>query len=151
MGTLDACSRYKIVNLLVHSRDSGWPAGRGIKINVHNTMPEVTFNSIAVVTAMKFTYLALKGEFEMGLLSWLIVGLIAGWLANQMMRGGRGNAVTDIVVGIVGALVGGFLAGQLFGVPNAVNGINVGSIVVAFLGAIVAIAVVRALPGRSPL
>ena len=57
----------------------------------------------------------------MGLLSWLIVGLIAGWLANQMMRGGRGNAVTDIVVGIVGALVGGFLAGELFGVPNAVS------------------------------
>jgi uncharacterized membrane protein YeaQ/YmgE (transglycosylase-associated protein family) len=87
----------------------------------------------------------------MGILSWLIVGLIAGWLANQMMRRGRGNAVTDIVVGILGALVGGFLAGALFNVPNAVNGINVGSIVVAFLGAIVAIAVIRALPGRSPL
>jgi uncharacterized membrane protein YeaQ/YmgE (transglycosylase-associated protein family) len=92
-----------------------------------------------------------KGDCEMGILSWLIVGLIAGWLANQVMRGGRGNAVTDIVVGIIGAIVGGFLAGQLFGVPNAVNGINVGSIVVAFLGAIVAIALVRALPGRSPL
>lgn len=87
----------------------------------------------------------------MGLLAWLIVGLIAGWLANQVMRGGRGNAVTDIVVGILGALVGGFLAGELFGVPNPVNGINVTSIVVAFLGAILAIAVVRALPGRSPL
>ena len=87
----------------------------------------------------------------MGLLSWIIVGLIAGWLANQMMRGGRGNAVTDIVVGIIGGLVGGFLAGELFGVPNAVNGINVTSIVVAFLGAIVAIAIVRALPGRSPV
>ena len=87
----------------------------------------------------------------MGILSWLIVGLIAGWLANQMMRGGRGNAATDIVVGVIGALVGGFLASELFGVPNAVNGINVGSIVVAFLGAIVAIWLVRALPGRSPL
>ena len=87
----------------------------------------------------------------MGLLSWLIVGLIAGWLANQVMRAGRGNAATDIVVGVIGALVGGFLAGELFGVPNAVNGINVGSIVVAFLGAVVAIAIVRALPGRSPL
>jgi uncharacterized membrane protein YeaQ/YmgE (transglycosylase-associated protein family) len=87
----------------------------------------------------------------MGILSWLIVGLIAGWLANQVMRRGRGNAVTDIVVGILGALVGGFLAGALFNIPNAVNGINVGSIVVAFLGAIVAIAVIRALPGRSPL
>lgn len=87
----------------------------------------------------------------MGLLSWIIVGLIAGWLANQVMRGGRGTVVTDIVVGIVGGLVGGFLAASLFGVPNAVNGINVGSIVVAFLGAIVAIWLVRALPGRSPL
>ena len=87
----------------------------------------------------------------MCLLSWIIVGLIAGWLANQVMRGGRGNAATDIVVGVIGALVGGFLATNLFGVPNAVNGINVGSIVVAFLGAVVAIAIVRALPGRSPL
>ncbi|MGZ9235577.1 MAG: GlsB/YeaQ/YmgE family stress response membrane protein [Anaerolineales bacterium] len=87
----------------------------------------------------------------MGLLSWIIVGLIAGWLANQVMRGGRGNAATDIVVGVIGALVGGFLASQLFGVPNAVNGVNVGSLVVAFLGSIVAIVLVRALPGRSPL
>jgi uncharacterized membrane protein YeaQ/YmgE (transglycosylase-associated protein family) len=92
-----------------------------------------------------------KGEFEMGLLSWIIVGLIAGWLANQVIRGGRGNAGTDIIVGVIGGLVGGFLAAELFGVPDAVNGVNVGSVVVAFLGAIVAIAVVRALPGRSPL
>lgn len=87
----------------------------------------------------------------MGLLSWIIVGLIAGWLANQLMRGGRGNMVTDIVVGIIGGLVGGWLAGALFDVPNAVNGINFVSVLVAFLGAIVAIAIVRALPGRSPL
>ena len=87
----------------------------------------------------------------MGLVAWLVVGLIAGWLANAVMRGGRGNLVTDIIVGVIGALVGGFLAGALFGVPNAVNGINFGSIVVAFLGAVVAIAIVRALPGRSPL
>jgi uncharacterized membrane protein YeaQ/YmgE (transglycosylase-associated protein family) len=87
----------------------------------------------------------------MGLVSWLVVGLIAGWLANAVMRSGRGNMVTDIIVGVIGALVGGFLAGALFGVPNAVNGINLTSLVVAFLGAVVAIAIVRALPGRSPL
>jgi uncharacterized membrane protein YeaQ/YmgE (transglycosylase-associated protein family) len=92
-----------------------------------------------------------KGEFEMGILAWLVVGLIAGWLANMVMRGGRGNIVTDIIVGIIGAIVGGFLASQLFGVGNPVNGINIGSIVVAFLGAVVAIAIVRALPGRSPV
>ena len=87
----------------------------------------------------------------MGILAWLVVGLIAGWLANMVMRGGRGSIVTDIIVGIIGAIVGGFLASQLFGVANPVNGINVGSIAVAFLGAVVAIAIVRALPGRSPV
>lgn len=86
----------------------------------------------------------------MSILAWLVVGLIAGWLANMVMRGGRGNMVTDIIVGVIGAIVGGFLATQLFGV-NAPNGINLTSIVVAFLGAVVAIAIVRALPGRSPV
>ena len=47
----------------------------------------------------------------MGIVSWIVVGLIAGWLANQMMRSGRGNAGTDIIVGIIGGVVGGFLAG----------------------------------------
>src|SRR4026207_1970977 len=75
-------------------------AGRKLSFKVHNTPPRTTLNSIAVLTAKKVAYLTLKGEYEMGLLSWLIVGLIAGWLANQMMRSGRGNAVTDIIVGI---------------------------------------------------
>ena len=87
----------------------------------------------------------------MGILSWIIVGLIAGWLAGMVMKGGGYGIVGDIVIGIVGALVGGFLASQLFGIPNAVNGIDITSIVVAFLGAVLAIAVIRALPGRSPV
>ncbi|CAG0927940.1 hypothetical protein TFLX_00714 [Thermoflexales bacterium] len=85
----------------------------------------------------------------MGILSWIIVGLIAGWLAGAMMRGRGYGVVGNIVIGIVGAVIGGFLAGALFGVPDAVNGINITSIVVAFLGAVVLIAVVRALPGPS--
>ena len=87
----------------------------------------------------------------MGILSWIIVGLIAGWLAGMVMKGGGYGIVGDIVIGIVGALVGGFLASQLFGIPNAVTGIDITSIVVAFLGAVLAIAVIRALPGRSPV
>ncbi|MBI5652329.1 MAG: GlsB/YeaQ/YmgE family stress response membrane protein [Chloroflexi bacterium] len=79
----------------------------------------------------------------MGILSWIIVGLIAGWLAGQVMRGGGYGLIGDIVLGIVGGLVGGYLAGALFGVPDAVNGINVVSIVVAFVGAILLIAVSR--------
>ena len=87
----------------------------------------------------------------MGLLSWLIVGLIAGWLAGMVLKGGGYGVAGDIIIGIVGALVGGFLASQLFGLPDAVNGINITSLVVAFLGAVVAILIIRALPGRSPV
>ncbi len=86
----------------------------------------------------------------MGLLAWIIVGLIAGWLAGQVMRGGGYGVVGDIIVGIVGGIIGGFIASALFGLPNPVNGINVGSIVVAFLGAIVLVAILRAVaPGRT--
>ncbi len=83
----------------------------------------------------------------MGILAWIIVGLIAGWLAGAVMRGGGYGLVGDIIIGIIGALIGGFLAGYLFGVPNAVNGLNVGSIIVAFLGAVVLIAILRAVSG----
>ncbi len=84
----------------------------------------------------------------MGLLAWIIVGLIAGWLAGMVMKGGGYGVVGDIILGIVGALIGGFLAGALFGIPDAVNGINPTSIIVAALGAIILVAIVRALPSR---
>lgn len=87
----------------------------------------------------------------MGILSWIIVGLIAGWLAGMVMKGGNYGVLGDIILGIIGAIVGGFLAGALFGVADPISGINVTTLVVAFLGAIVVIAIVRALPGRSPV
>ncbi len=83
----------------------------------------------------------------MGILAWIIVGLIAGWLASELMRGRGYGPVGDIIIGIVGALIGGFLAANLFGVANPINGINVGTIVVAFLGAVVLIAILRAVGG----
>jgi uncharacterized membrane protein YeaQ/YmgE (transglycosylase-associated protein family) len=79
----------------------------------------------------------------MGILSWIVVGLIAGWLAGQVMRGGGYGLVGDIVLGIVGGLVGGYLAGALLGIPGAVDGINIVSIVVAFIGAVILIALSR--------
>ena len=87
----------------------------------------------------------------MGILAWLVVGLIAGWLASQVMRGGGYGLIGDIIVGVVGALIGGFLAATLLKIPNAVNGINVTSILVAFIGAVILIAILRMVSGRRRL
>lgn len=85
----------------------------------------------------------------MGILAWIVVGLLAGWLAGTVMRGGGYGLLGDIIVGIVGALVGGYIAANFLGMPDAVNGINLSSIVVAFLGAVVVIAILRVLSGGS--
>lgn len=87
----------------------------------------------------------------MSLLSWIIVGLIAGWLADVVMKGKGSGLLFSMILGIVGALVGGFLASALFGAADPLSGFNIGTLIVAFLGAVVLIAIVRALPGRSPV
>jgi uncharacterized membrane protein YeaQ/YmgE (transglycosylase-associated protein family) len=87
----------------------------------------------------------------MGILSWILVGLVAGWLAGVVMKGGGYGVLGDIIIGIIGALVGGFLASALFGAGDPLSGFNLTTLVVAFLGSIVLIALVRALPGRSPV
>ena len=86
----------------------------------------------------------------MSLVAWIVIGLIAGWLAGMVMKGGGYGTVGDIVVGVVGALVGGFLATLLFG-GDYLQGINLTTLITAFVGAVILIAVVRALPGRSPV
>jgi uncharacterized membrane protein YeaQ/YmgE (transglycosylase-associated protein family) len=84
----------------------------------------------------------------MGILSWIVVGLIAGWLAGLVMRGGGYGVLGDIIIGIVGALVGGFLASALFNIPDPLSGINITSIFIAFIGAVIMIAILRMLGGR---
>ncbi len=85
----------------------------------------------------------------MSILSWIIVGLVAGWLAGQVMRGGGYGVVGDIIVGIIGGLIGGFLASAVFGI-DAMTGLNLVSVVVAFVGAVILIAILRAVaPGRA--
>ena len=83
----------------------------------------------------------------MGILSWIIVGLIAGWLAGEIMRGSGFGLVGNIIVGIIGGLLGGFLAAALFGVPDPMMGINIVSIIIAFIGAVVLLAILRLLRG----
>ena len=70
----------------------------------------------------------------MEIIWFLIVGLVAGWLAGVLVKGGGYGLVGDMVVGILGALLGGYLFGSLGG---AVGGGLLGSIVVATLGAVI--------------
>ena len=77
----------------------------------------------------------------MGIFATIVVGLIAGWLASLVMKTGTGLWI-DLLLGVIGGFVGGWLTGLLMGV-NLMSGINLTSIVVAFVGAIVVIAVYR--------
>src|SRR5690348_10523500 len=89
----------------------------------------------------------LKGEKKMSIISWLLVGLVAGWIANMIMSSGAGGLLADILIGIVGALVGGFLAGILLG-GDFVTGFNFTTLIVAIIGAIVVIALYRLVTGQ---
>ncbi len=81
----------------------------------------------------------------MGFIAWIVVGAIAGFLANQIM-GSREGLIMMIVLGIVGGLVGGFIATTVFH-RGSVDGINLESIFIATLGAILVVLVVGALRG----
>jgi uncharacterized membrane protein YeaQ/YmgE (transglycosylase-associated protein family) len=85
----------------------------------------------------------------MGFLAWIVVGAIAGFLANQIM-GDREGLLMMIVLGIVGGLVGGFVATTVLKV-GSVNGINVESIVIATLGAIAILFLVNMAGGSRRL
>jgi uncharacterized membrane protein YeaQ/YmgE (transglycosylase-associated protein family) len=77
----------------------------------------------------------------MGLIATIVVGLIAGWLASLIMKTNTG-LITELILGVIGAIVGGWIASLLTGV-DMVTGINVTSILVALVGAIIVIAVYR--------
>jgi uncharacterized membrane protein YeaQ/YmgE (transglycosylase-associated protein family) len=76
----------------------------------------------------------------MGFLAWIVVGLIAGWLAGQVMKGGGYGVLADIILGILGGLLGGWLFGQM-GIWPA--GGMIGSIIVAFIGAVILVGITR--------
>jgi len=78
----------------------------------------------------------------MGILAWIVVGLIAGWLAGQVMKGGGYGVLVDIVLGILGGIVGGWIFGAL-GIWH--GGGMIGSIIVAFIGAVILVAITRVL------
>lgn len=74
-----------------------------------------------------------------GLLWWAIVGLIAGFLAGKVMKGGGFGVIMDIIIGIIGAIIGGWV----FGLLGIFAGGLIGSIIVAFVGACILLWIVR--------
>jgi uncharacterized membrane protein YeaQ/YmgE (transglycosylase-associated protein family) len=78
----------------------------------------------------------------MGILAWIVVGLIAGWLAGQVMKGGGYGMVADIILGLLGGVLGGWIFEKL-GV--SAGGGMVGSIIVAFIGAVILVGITRLL------
>jgi uncharacterized membrane protein YeaQ/YmgE (transglycosylase-associated protein family) len=83
-----------------------------------------------------------------GIIAWIIVGLVAGWLAGVVMKGGGYGMVVDLIVGLAGALIGGFLFSFL--VQGDVG--FWGSIIVSFIGACILVAILRAIaPARTSL
>lgn len=81
----------------------------------------------------------------MSILSWIVVGLIAGWLAGFVMKGSGFGLLGNIIIGVIGALVGGWLSESVLKLGVSVNGFNLTSILVAFGGAVVVLFVLRLL------
>jgi uncharacterized membrane protein YeaQ/YmgE (transglycosylase-associated protein family) len=78
-----------------------------------------------------------------GWLAWIVVGLVAGFLASQFVKGGGYGLIGDLIVGLIGAVIGGFIVG--FFVQGQVG--LLGSIIVAFIGAVILLFIVRQLAG----
>lgn len=83
----------------------------------------------------------------MDILAWIVVGGLAGWLASVLVRGGGLGVLGDIVVGIVGAFIGGFIVDLLGG--SGFTGFNIWSFIVALIGAIVLLLIIRMVRGAG--
>ena len=85
----------------------------------------------------------------MSILAWIVLGLIAGFIASKLVKGTGGSLVLDLLLGVVGAFVGGFLFTR-FGAAG-VTGLNLYSILVAIVGAVVVLFIYHAIVGRRTL
>jgi uncharacterized membrane protein YeaQ/YmgE (transglycosylase-associated protein family) len=95
---------------------------------------------------MAIATLILADSSLTSVLWWLVVGLVAGFLASLVMRGGGYGIVGDIIIGLVGAFIGGFLA-SLVGLGS--SGL-IGTIIIAFIGACILIAILRLVSRSYP-
>lgn len=82
----------------------------------------------------------------LGIIGWIVLGLIAGFIASKIVNNQGEGVMVDIILGIVGALVGGFIF-NFFG-ASGVSGFNIYSLIVAVIGAIVVLMIYHAIAGR---
>ncbi len=82
----------------------------------------------------------------MSILGWIVLGIIAGWIASLIVDNGGKGPVLDMILGIVGALIGGAIFSALGAAP--VTGFNLYSLFIAVLGAVVVLVIYHALIGR---
>jgi uncharacterized membrane protein YeaQ/YmgE (transglycosylase-associated protein family) len=85
---------------------------------------------------------------SMGVISWIILGLIAGFIASKIVNKTGSGLILDLLLGMVGAAVGGFIFSGLFGM-SGVTGLNLWSIIVSVIGAAIVLWIYEALVARS--
>jgi uncharacterized membrane protein YeaQ/YmgE (transglycosylase-associated protein family) len=97
--------------------------------------------------SMTFAAFVLAALQPGGIIAWLVIGLLAGFIASTVVKGGGYGLIGDLIVGLVGAFIGGLVVNLL--VPDATFGFW-GSLVVAIIGAVILIAILRAVSrGRA--
>ena len=85
----------------------------------------------------------------MGIISWIVLGAIAGWIAGLLVKGDEGlGIIGHIILGIVGAFVGGFLARTFLGIDPIDGALDISSIIAAVIGAVIVVLVVSMFTGR---
>jgi len=84
----------------------------------------------------------------MGIIAWIIFGLLAGWVAKAIMPGDDpGGCIITMVIGVVGAIIGGFLGSKLLG-TGPITGFNLKSFLLAVVGSIILLLIYRLVAGR---
>ena len=95
----------------------------------------------ALLSALLLTSEVIVVDYRRGIIGWILIGLLAGWLAGKIARGRGFGCIGDIILGLIGSLLGGWIFG-LLGIWHG-NGGVIGSIIVAFIGAVILVWITR--------
>jgi uncharacterized membrane protein YeaQ/YmgE (transglycosylase-associated protein family) len=111
-----------------------------------NTLSLVVFGSLIVASPVMAQGDDATVSQGAGVIAWIVVGLIGGFLASKIVNKTGEGMVRDIILGICGGIVGGIIFRALGG--HGVSGINIGSIVVAFIGSVIVLFLYHTVRGR---